>query len=71
MPPISYGTVRDFADSLDNLGGLARANSDMKDLQRCWAVKAVLGNVEPAAGWWRSEPASRLRRTRSRAWDTR
>jgi SAM-dependent methyltransferase len=45
VPPISYGTVRDFADSLDNLGGLARANSDMKDLQRCWAVKAVLGNV--------------------------
>jgi SAM-dependent methyltransferase len=47
VPPISYGTVRDFADSLDNLGGLARTNSDMKDLQRCWAVKAVLGNVEP------------------------
>ena len=47
VPPISYGTVRDFADSLDNLGGLARANSDMKDLQRCWAVKAVLGNVQP------------------------
>ena len=46
-PPVSYGTVRDFADSLDNLGGLARANEDMKDLQRCWAVKAVLGNVEP------------------------
>jgi SAM-dependent methyltransferase len=47
VPPISYGTARDFADSLDNLGGLARANSDMKDLQRCWAVKAVLGNVQP------------------------
>ena len=45
VPPVSYGTVRDLADSLDNLGGLARANSDMKDLQRCWAVKAVLGNV--------------------------
>ena len=45
VPPVSYGTVRDFADSLDNLGGLARANSDMKDLQRCWAVKAVLGSV--------------------------
>jgi hypothetical protein len=44
--PLSYGTVRDFADSLDNLGGLARANGDMKDLQRCWVLKAVLGNVE-------------------------
>src|SRR3954452_16872393 len=44
--PLSYGTVRDFADSLDNLAGLARANGDMKDLQRCWVLKAVLGNVE-------------------------
>jgi hypothetical protein len=47
--PISYGTVRDFADSLDNLGGLARANGDMKDLQRSWVLKAVLGNVERGA----------------------
>jgi hypothetical protein len=44
--PLSYGTVRDFADSLDNLAGIARANGDMKDLQRCWVLKAVLGNVE-------------------------
>ncbi len=43
---LSYGTVRDFADSLDNLGGLARASGDMKDLQRCWMVKAILGTVE-------------------------
>ncbi len=41
--PLSYGTVRDLADSRDNLVGLARANADMKDLQRCWMVKAVLG----------------------------
>ena len=47
--PISYGTVRDFADSLDNLAGLARANGDMKDLQRCWVLKAVLGSVERGA----------------------
>jgi hypothetical protein len=45
-PPLGYGTVRDLADSLDNLGGLARANGDMKDLQRCWVLKAVLGQVE-------------------------
>lgn len=49
VEPISYGTVRDFADSLDNLGGLARANGDMKDLQRCWVLKAVLGSVERGA----------------------
>ena len=48
-PALSYGTVRDFADSLDNLAGLARANGDMKDLQRCWVLKAVLGNVERGA----------------------
>ena len=47
--PISYGTVRDLADSLDNLGGLARANGDMKDLQRCWVLKAVLGSVPKGA----------------------
>jgi hypothetical protein len=46
VEPLSYGTVRDLADSLDNLGGLARANGDMKDLQRCWALKAVLGSVD-------------------------
>lgn len=49
VEPLSYGTVRDFADSLDNLAGLARANGDMKDLQRCWVLKAVLGGVEPGA----------------------
>jgi SAM-dependent methyltransferase len=46
LPPISYGTVRDFADSADHLTGLAGASFDMKDLQRCWMVKAILGNVE-------------------------
>ena len=46
-PPVSYGTVRDYADSRDFLPGLAAANADMKDGQRCWALKAVLGNVEP------------------------
>jgi hypothetical protein len=49
VEPLSYGTVRDLADSLDNLSGLARANGDMKDLQRCWVLKAVLGTVEQGA----------------------
>jgi hypothetical protein len=48
-PPLAYGTVRDLADSLDNLAGLARANGDMKDLQRCWVLKAVLGRIERGA----------------------
>jgi len=46
LAPISYGTVRDFADSADHLTGLAGASFDMKDLQRCWTIKAILGNVE-------------------------
>jgi hypothetical protein len=45
LPPASYGTVQDFADSVDNMPGLAGANFDMKDLQRCWMLKAILGNV--------------------------
>lgn len=45
LPPISYGTVRDFADSTETMPGLAGANFDMKDMQRCWTVKAILGNV--------------------------
>ncbi len=49
LPPVSYGTVRDFADSADNMPGLAGANFDMKDQQRCWMVKAILGNVEPGS----------------------
>jgi hypothetical protein len=46
LPATSYGTVRDFADSADQITGLAGASFDMKDLQRCWTVKAILGNVE-------------------------
>jgi hypothetical protein len=49
LPPVSYGTVRDFADSADHLTGLAGASFDMKDLQRCWTIKAILGNVERGA----------------------
>ena len=45
-PPISYGTARDMADSAAALAGLAGASFDMKGLQRCWAVKAILGNVK-------------------------
>ena len=45
VPAISYGTVRDYADSTDGIPGLVSASADMKNLQRCWMVKAVLGNV--------------------------
>lgn len=45
LEPIGYATARDYADSVDNLPGLARASADMKNVQRCWMVKAILGNV--------------------------
>jgi hypothetical protein len=45
LASVSYGTVRDYTDSTENMPGLAAASADMKNLQRCWAVKAVLGNV--------------------------
>jgi hypothetical protein len=46
LEELSYGTVADLADSRDNLPGLASASVDMKNLQRCWMVKAILGSVE-------------------------
>jgi hypothetical protein len=49
VPAVSYGTVRDLADSRAHLGGLADANRDLKDVQRCWTVKAILGNVAPGS----------------------
>jgi hypothetical protein len=49
VPELSYGTVRDFADSTENLPGLAGANFDMKDMQRCWMTKAIVGSVPRGA----------------------
>jgi hypothetical protein len=46
---ISYATVRDFVDSIDNFKSLTTLNQDLKDVQRPWAVKAVLG-VVPVGG---------------------
>lgn len=42
LNPISVGRVRDFCDSLDHLGPLARHQQDLKDIQRCWMLKAIL-----------------------------
>lgn len=45
LPAISYGTVRDFCDSVDHFGTLATVSGDLKDAQRPWMVKAILGGV--------------------------
>jgi glycosyltransferase involved in cell wall biosynthesis len=47
-PPLSYATVRDYCDSSDHLGSLCVAN-DLKDVQRPWSVKAIIGLLKPGA----------------------
>lgn len=44
---LSYATVRDYCDSADNLPFLAELNGDLKDVQRPWAFKAIVGSVPP------------------------
>ena len=40
---LAYGTVRDFCDSRDHLKFLSAIQGDLKDLQRPWTTKAILG----------------------------
>lgn len=47
--PISVGSVRDFCDSSDWLGPLAKHQLDLKDIQRCWMLKAILGTFRKGA----------------------
>jgi SAM-dependent methyltransferase len=42
---ISYATVRDFIDSWEHLRPLATAQGDLKDVQRPWVLKTILGSV--------------------------
>ncbi|MGH8019006.1 MAG: class I SAM-dependent methyltransferase, partial [Opitutaceae bacterium] len=48
-PPLGYGTVRDFSDSVEHLPELATVNHDLKDLQRPWILKAIVGAVPPGS----------------------
>jgi 2-polyprenyl-3-methyl-5-hydroxy-6-metoxy-1,4-benzoquinol methylase len=45
IPDLSYAVVPDFCDSADFLPHLVRFESTLKDVQRPWAVKAILGKV--------------------------
>jgi hypothetical protein len=45
LASLTHGTVRDYIDSLDHIPRLARIQGDLKDLQRPWMLKAILGNV--------------------------
>jgi hypothetical protein len=44
-PRLGYGTVRDYCDSVEHLPELATVNRDLKDPQRAWMLKAILGRV--------------------------
>ncbi len=49
VPPLSCGTVRDYCDSCDSLPQFTALENDLKDQQRPWMLKAVLGVVPPGA----------------------
>jgi glycosyltransferase involved in cell wall biosynthesis len=42
---LSYATVEDYSDSVERLAALATLNQDMKDAQRPWVFKTVLGSI--------------------------
>ena len=44
-PRLGYGLVRDFVDSVEHLPELATISRDLKDPQRPWILKAILGQV--------------------------
>jgi glycosyltransferase involved in cell wall biosynthesis/SAM-dependent methyltransferase len=45
VPPIGYATVRDYCDSADHMRCVATLHGDLKNVQRPWTVKAILGMV--------------------------
>jgi 2-polyprenyl-3-methyl-5-hydroxy-6-metoxy-1,4-benzoquinol methylase len=49
LSDLSYATVRDYVDSFEHLRPLASAQGDLKDVQRPWALKAILASV-PVGG---------------------
>jgi glycosyltransferase involved in cell wall biosynthesis/2-polyprenyl-3-methyl-5-hydroxy-6-metoxy-1,4-benzoquinol methylase len=44
---LGYATVRDYCDSTDTFPALATLSGDLKDVQRPWMLKAVVGCVQP------------------------
>lgn len=45
LAPVSYATVRDYSDGVIFLPELAAIAKDLKDAQRPWMLKAILGHV--------------------------
>lgn len=46
---LSYATVRDYCESVDAVPQIAPTDGDLKNVQRPWAVKTIIGCVPPAA----------------------
>ena len=44
---VSYATVRDYCESVDELPQITALDGDLKNVQRPWAAKTVLANVSP------------------------
>ena len=49
VPELGYATVRDYCDSCDHLPYLSNYQGDLKDFERPWTVKAVLGVCPPGS----------------------
>lgn len=45
----SYATVRDYCESMDHLPQITGIDGDLKNVQRPWAVKAILAQLPPPA----------------------
>jgi hypothetical protein len=48
-PETSYATVRDYCESVDHLPQITGLDGDLKNVQRPWAVKALLRAAPPPA----------------------
>lgn len=45
----SYATVQDYCESVDELSQITGIDGDLKNVQRPWAAKTILGNLPPPA----------------------
>jgi SAM-dependent methyltransferase len=45
VPELSYATAADFCDSHKNFPEICQLNGDLKNVQRPWMIKAIIGKV--------------------------
>lgn len=49
LPILDYATVRDFCDSADHFPQVMRFDGDLKDVQRAWMAKSIIGLLPSGA----------------------